>query len=832
MATRRSFATHQSADAADTVRAGRAARPRRSLALRLAVASALLALAGARALPAYAEIIDFDPAADVVPDLVTPDERSLLSTATTIDYPYFLSEPNPGGTLSLAFVQTEPVFIDLANGDQTPFDVMPPSFGPGPEGVQFSRLGLRWLDDATLEAMVLRIESHGEDMPPTFSVERVAINAADGTWASEPVPALTDVAQQIQSFSPDLSRALILKPEQGGSMPNSVKITLGATPFTAPDGRSKLPEGLPGVRPANELGVEYLQQAAFTYTVVDAATGDETPLDLHLPADTTAGRIAWRPDGQRLALGTRTMPDWDGDRQRDNTPPAQGLPNLGSINVREALGLVKPEDNPLLTGTAIHILDTTTGQLVKRLQNADFPQGLFSNLQFAPDGQRALLTIVKRSDLDDRTYPTYDYPTGIELDVLDAQFAVARTITGEGLDNLGTSATWVGDTTLIIDRPAELNRLYLSYDVTTGQSTTWWDQPGAAYQSFIRPHGAAMLFTRVDAPPELVAWGDLAADAELPAPENDARLLTEVNPDAGELAAELRTEPVSWTTSNGRRMSGVIVHRAADAWPPAKPGPLVVWQQGGPGGQMTNDYGGSVESPYSVLPHFGLPVFIANAAGRSVQDAQFFGDMAEGRNFGQLDIAQIKEGVESLSRARLVDPRRVGITGCSYGGYFTLQSLRTYPDFYAAGNAQCSLTDLTEEFTFGYTPFIAYLMGRTPFVDPQEYLKDSPFYGTKDITAPSLLFQGTDDFLPVPLMANIHDQLEANGTEVTFLRVEGEGHGFGNPHSQAYAGQLQLEFFRKHLLRELPDLPEPPHGGTIYLPAVVRNFDAAEAPTR
>ncbi|MFN8424128.1 MAG: prolyl oligopeptidase family serine peptidase, partial [Anaerolineae bacterium] len=760
----------------------------------LAPAFAVLALATARALPVSAEIIDFDPAADTVPEILTPDDRGVLHTAMTIDFPYFLSEPNPGGTLSLAFVQTEPVFIDLSNGDQTPFDIPPPGLGPGPEGVSFQGLARHWADDATLVQMVLRTESQGEDKPPTFSIERVTLNAEDGTWTSEPVPALTDVAQQIQGFSPDLSRAVILKPEQGGTMPNSVKVTLGGSPFDAAGGRTNLPDGLPGVRPANELGVQYLQQAAFTFAVVDVATGDQTALDLHLPTGTSVGAFAWRPDGQRLAIGSRTMPDWDGDRQRDNTPPAAGLPNLGSINVREALGLVKPEDNPLLTGTAIHILDMTSGQLVTRLENRDYPQGLFTALQFAPDGQRSLLTIAKRSDLDDRPYPTYDFPSGVEMHVLDAAFKPVRTIEGDGFDNQGTDATWVDATTLIVDHPTELNRVFTSVDVTTGASTTWWDQPGTAYQSFVRPHGAAMMFTRVDAPPELTAWGDLAVDADLPSAESEPRVLTEVNPDADDLAANLRSEPVSWTTTSGRRLSGVIVHRAADAWPPAKPGPLVVWQQGGPGGQMVNDYGGSVEAPYSVLPHFGLPVLIANAAGRTVQDAQFLSDLAEGRNFGQIDIAQIKEGVEALGKARLVDPRRVGITGCSYGGYFTLQSLRTYPDFYAAGNAQCSLTDLTEEFTFGYTPVISYLMGRTPFVDPEEYLKDSPFYGSKDIKSPTLLFQGTEDFLPVPLMNNIHDQLEANGTDVTFLRVEGEGHGFGSADSQAYAGQLQLEF--------------------------------------
>ena len=159
--------------------------------------------------------------------------------------------------------------------------------------------------------------------------------------------------------------------------------------------------------------------------------------------------------------------------------------------------------------------------------------------------------------------------------------------------------------------------------------------------------------------------------------------------------------------------------------------------------------------------------------------------MAEGTNFGQLDIEQIAAGVDELVKRRIAQPGQIGITGCSYGGYFTLQSLRAFPDLYQAGNAQCSLTDLFEEFTFGYTPFISYLMGSAPMANPDEYIKDSPMYGSKDVTTPTLLFHGTEDFLPIPTINNIHDQLELNGTPVTFLRVEGEGHGFGHPNSQA-----------------------------------------------
>ncbi len=789
-----------------------------------AAALAALALGVARAGVARAEIVDFNPSTDTVPELLSPDERSLLETATTIDVPFFLTEPNPGGTLSLAFIQQEPVFIDLATGDQTPFDVMPPGLGPGAPDVFEQNLAWRWVDDETLVTMVLRSAIPGEDMPPVVSIVRVTLRAADGTWSEETVDALSDVAESIRGFSPDFEQALILERAGGGSMPASVPVTLGGSPFAPRGLRDALPASAPGVWPAQVLGTEAVQQAAFVLALVDVASGGKQPLAGEFATGTSVGPARWSADGSRLAFLTRTIPDWDGDRQRNNTPPAEGLPNLGSIHVREALGLVRPEDNPLVTGTALHVFDRASGAVVKRIDNRDVPQGLLADLDFAPRGGRSVLTIALRSELDGRAHPTYAFPSGIERRVLDAAFNVERTLEGDGFDSLSSDAAWADGDTLIVQRPSGVHRAFVSVDAGSGEQTVWWDQPGTAYQAFVRPFGAAMLFTSVDAPPELIAWGDLGVAATQPSPVTEPTLLTEVNFDASELAAQLRAEPVAWTAADGAALTGVIVHRAADAWPPAEPAPLVVWQAGGPGGQMALDYGGSVEAPYSVLPHFGLPVLIANAAGRTADSRASYDALADGRNFGQVDIDQLKAGVDSLVRSGIADPRRLGITGCSYGGYFTLQSLRRYPDLYAAGNAQCSLTDLTEEFTFGYTPVISYLMGRTPFADIDEFLQDSPFYGSKDITAPTLLFHGTDDFLPVPLLNNIHDQLAANGTDVTFLRVAGEGHGFGSPDSQAYAGQLQIEFFRTQLLRELPPLPK---GGRIFLPTLMRSFDAA-----
>ena len=266
-------------------------------------------------------------------------------------------------------------------------------------------------------------------------------------------------------------------------------------------------------------------------------------------------------------------------------------------------------------------------------------------------------------------------------------------------------------------------------------------------------------------------------------------------------------EPIEYTTSGGYTVRGAYIYPADWTFPPAKPMPVVVWQQGGPGGQMYNQWGTSVESPFTMLPAFGIPVFMVNAVGRLSNGATFYTDMADGDNYGQLDILDVKQGVELLINQNVVDPNAVGVTGCSYGGYFTLQSLVEFPDFYAAGNSQCSLNDMMYEYNFGWAPFLAYLIGDSPTSNPVEYVRDSPTYRSSQIKAPLLQFHGTNDFLFFEHITNIHDQVEANGVPSRFFRGEGYGHGIGDVSrgdgsgvkGQSYAFQLQLQWFREHL---------------------------------
>lgn len=770
------------------------ARRHGSLAVVAALAVLLALPAGARA-----EIIDYDPSAEV-PALLTPDELERLAAATEAGIVFMTSELSPEGAYVQAFVDGVGFgFLDLATGDLVPVESTPGQ--PVTEA--------RWVDPATLAEIRAEYAQASQDEPPTVSFFEARMDAATGAVVTATIDAAA-IGGEPRSAGPGLGDLLVLV-FPGGTF-GSRRVDIAPTLR----GPRDVPDGLPGAVGSPFQRTLEVQQASFSLVLV-APDGSRRRELASLPPETAVADVTWSADGTRMAILTRTMPDWQSARDRGDDPVIPGTPNLGSINVREGLGLVAPADNPLVAGTQLHIYDVATGRAVRVLAGADFPEGMLTGVAFAPSGGSAVLGIATRSELRDRPQPIYSNPSGMSYRLLDPDGQVVRPLAIPGADSLGSAVEWIDPSRLVAVVPDETDSRVLAIDVATGASSDLWREPGAVFQTLGGP--ARRVFTHGSVTSPWEVWEVTGTDPESGRWEADP--VTTFHTGAAESAMGIRTEPVQWRTRDGETLHGLFVHAAADRFPPAQPGPVVVWQMGGPGGQMTSSYGATVEEPTSFLPHFGLPVLVVNAAGRTVQSPSFYSALADGRNFGQIDIAQVRDGVEALVDRGIVDPRRVGVTGCSYGGYFTLQSMRTYPDLYAAGNAQCSLVDLTEEFTFGFAPFIAYLEGRSPTADPDEYVKDSPLYGVRDIKKPVLLFHGTEDFLPDTLIASIHDELVERGVPARMLRISGEGHGFGSPSSQEYAAQEQILFFRKHLIEDVVG-PPPPRQRTIYLPSATR----------
>ncbi len=66
--------------------------------------------------------------------------------------------------------------------------------------------------------------------------------------------------------------------------------------------------------------------------------------------------------------------------------------------------------------------------------------------------------------------------------------------------------------------------------------------------------------------------------------------------------------------------------------------------------------------------------------GREWQEASRF-------DFGGVDTDDVAAGAQYLIQEKLADPKRIGITGRSHGGYLTASCMTRYPELWAVGSA-------------------------------------------------------------------------------------------------------------------------------------------------
>jgi dipeptidyl aminopeptidase/acylaminoacyl peptidase len=249
---------------------------------------------------------------------------------------------------------------------------------------------------------------------------------------------------------------------------------------------------------------------------------------------------------------------------------------------------------------------------------------------------------------------------------------------------------------------------------------------------------------------------------------------------------------------SGAQRTGYLLQPAGAAFPPSNTR-VIAWQQGGPGGSVTNEWGSNVEQPFNLLPNFGMAVLVLPLPGREGFGPKFYNDLANGRNFGQIDIDEAAHAVEYMIGQGYTTRDRVGITGGSYGGYFASQSIVRRPELYAAAVALSSMLDLAHTWEFIARPEVSYWEGRVPERDPAEYAADSPSAHASRIRSPLLLIHGAKDEVPLSIVASFRDTVAATGTPVELISFKEEGHGLSSPSSHMAAAQAQIRWFQRYL---------------------------------
>ncbi|GAF73514.1 unnamed protein product, partial [marine sediment metagenome] len=158
-------------------------------------------------------------------------------------------------------------------------------------------------------------------------------------------------------------------------------------------------------------------------------------------------------------------------------------------------------------------------------------------------------------------------------------------------------------------------------------------------------------------------------------------------------------------------------------------------------------------------------------------------------------VANIKAAIYKLDSMGIIDPKRVGVGGHSYGAFMTA-NLLAHSDLVAAGIARSGAYNRT------LTPFGFQNERRTLWQAPQVYFKVSPFMHAHKINEPILLIHGEADnnsgTFPIQ-SRRLYHALKGHGATARLVMLPNESHGYRAKESVLHVLAEMIEWFDKYV---------------------------------
>lgn len=519
--------------------------------------------------------------------------------------------------------------------------------------------------------------------------------------------------------------------------------------------------------------------------VVDTETG-EARMVTTLKTGSAPRSFNFSQNGDKFAITVDGV-NLDPPRGRDGALFSEQI-------YRDVTGNLAPDKNPWIERNQLITLDFPSGEVQTLQGKAD---ALYTSASWSTDNQSLAVRVQTPGRLVGRRYPIYSpqYRSGSYLSILNSAFQEQRRLARNEVSYLNLQADFISPDEVLIQSQNQLNYHPFYYNWRTGEFRDIADRPGAF---------APVVATRFSR--ELVfAYSSFTDPVDLYRMSWEGRAFARLTwaSEAVRQVSQTKQYPVSFTLGNRSTHTGVLILPANVSFPPKRM-PIVVWQEGGPTAEVINTWAAVVESPFGLLPSFGFGLLVVPLYGRYGLGPSRFNALADGNNFGQIDIDAQAEIVAQM-RARGW-ASKVGIVGCSYGGYFTTQSITRHPSTYDAAHSMCTLVDLITEWNRGFSSLAPWMAGLPPTAALDEYRRDSPLYNANRVRTPLLAFHGTDDFLPVTLMENFMLQVINNKVPAKLLKFRDAEHSFFNqtprsltPIYELYGAQEQLIWFRTYL---------------------------------
>jgi dipeptidyl-peptidase-4 len=216
--------------------------------------------------------------------------------------------------------------------------------------------------------------------------------------------------------------------------------------------------------------------------------------------------------------------------------------------------------------------------------------------------------------------------------------------------------------------------------------------------------------------------------------------------------------------------------------------PVILSIYGGPGSKgVSNRY--NMADGNQALAQLGFLVAVCDYRGVSGRGKAF--QNLHYMKLGQVELEDHVAFVKALGQRPYVDTTRVGITGHSYGGYFTCLALLKEPDVFQVGVAGAPVTDWRN-----YDSIYTERYMRRPQDNAEGYDKGSCLTYAKNLKGKLFIHHGTvdDNVHPTNTLQLVQALLKENKTFDLMMYPE-QQHGIGFARYPA----SRVEYFIEHL---------------------------------
>jgi acetyl esterase/lipase len=333
-------------------------------------------------------------------------------------------------------------------------------------------------------------------------------------------------------------------------------------------------------------------------------------------------------------------------------------------------------------------------------------------------------------------------------------------------------AAWYPEATALLLTHEHRGRSELyRYDLATGALTRLETEPGAISTATVRPDGEI--------------WYGWSRSSVAPEVRTGSRTLLQ----------PLGPPPPSGAAYAAREADGIPIFLVEPSG--SRPHPTIFIIHGGPSGHDRDIYAPWVQ----VWLDHGYAAVLVNYRGSTGHGRAWRDALIGNPGFTELeDIARVHDWV---IREGIADPKRMILSGGSWGGYLTLLGLSIQPDRWSLGIAAVPITDWFAQIEDEMEPLRRYdeaLFGGIPIKQqPEPYRRASPITYIEQVQAPVMILGGANDpRCPIRPIDAYVERLRELGKPHEYVRYDA-GHHSEVVDEQIRQMELRLAFAARHL---------------------------------